>query len=46
MWAPVVALALATLAMEATKVVVLTLATLAMEEAKVAMLATLANEVA
>ena len=39
MWATVVALALATLAMEATKVVVLTLATLAMEEANVAMLA-------
>ena len=46
MWATVVALALATLAMEATKVVVLTLATLAMEEAKVAKLATLAMEVA
>ena len=46
MWATVVALALATLAMEGTKVVVLSLATLAMEEAKVALLATLANEVA
>ena len=46
MWATVVALALATLAMEATKVVVLTLATLVMEEAKVAVLATLAIKVA